>query len=163
MGEILTTQEASAKPLANFLKKKDRTPVDPSVARTIQVPAIFYWENTEKGISYMMTMAFRWKGQKYGMSYEINDDNRNHIDIMRKKLFAVVKETMDVIVHHGAKVLDSLGNIDPRKVNEQEALRFWADPLWAKRVAAFNKMVKVAPITSKKAVAIGLLDKPEKI
>ena len=40
----------------------------------------------------MMTMAFRWKGQKYGMSYEINDDNRNHIDIMRKNCSRLSKK-----------------------------------------------------------------------
>ena len=80
----------------------------------------------------MMTMAFRWKGQKYGMSYEINDDNRNHIDIMRKKLFAVVKETMDVIVHHGAKVLDSLG-ISTREKSMNRSASFLGRPLWAKQ------------------------------
>lgn len=162
MGQLLTIQESEAKPLANFLKK-DKTPVDSVIARKIVIPPIWYWEDVEKGISHMMTMAFQRNGLNFGMSYEINDDNRDRIDIMRKKLFAVVKETMDAIVHHGQTILDSFGNIDPRKVHEAEALRFWADPLWAKRVAAFNKLVKIMPITKKKAIELGLLDKPKKI
>ncbi len=126
----------------------------------VQIPPIWYWEDVESGVSHMMTMAFRIHGLTFGMSYPIASDeatNQVKIGIMRKKLFAVVKESLDVLVHHGKKVLDDHGNIDPRKVNDEEAIRFKFDKDWDKKVAAFNKLVKIAPITKKKAIKLGLI------
>ena len=98
--------------------------------------------------------------KNFGMSYPIEDTNRVKLDILQKKLFWVVKESLDCLIHHGEKVLDMFGNIDPRKVNDEEALRFKYDPLWVKKVAAFNKLCKITPITKAKARSLGLLDKP---
>ena len=165
MAEHLIGQqdEVEKYPKANFAKA-DKTPVDPSIAKAIQIPPIYYWEDIENGVSGKMTMAFQWQGLSFGMSYEIEDDNFVKKEMMRKRLFGVVKESLDVLVHHGSKVLDwSTKNIDSVKVNEQEAIRFVYDPLWAKRVAAFNKLVRIAPITKKKAIKLGLLDAPKKI
>jgi hypothetical protein len=105
-----------------------------------------------------MTMAFKMFGMRFGMSYPIEDQNFVKIDMLRKKLFGVVKESLDVLVHHGKKGLDSRGNIDPRLVNDQEAIRFRLDEYWDKKVAAFNKLVRVAPITKEKAIKLGLLE-----
>ena len=126
---------------------------------SVQIPPIYYWEDVdEKGVSYMMTMAFRMFGMNFGQSYPLEDTNVVKIDILRKKLFNVVKESLDVLVHHGKKVLDDSGNIHPRLVNEQEAIRFKFDPYWEKKVAAFNKLVRIAPITKKQAVKLKLLE-----
>ena len=126
----------------------------------VVIPPLWYWEDVESGVSNMMTMAFRIHGLTFGMSYPIPSDvatNSVKVGIMRKKLFAVVKESLDVLVHHGKKVLDDHGNIDPRKVNDEEAIRFKFDKDWDKKVAAFNKLVRIAPITKRKAVKLGLI------
>ena len=126
----------------------------------VVIPPLWYCEDVESGVSSMMTMCFRIHGLTFGMSYPIpsaDGTNAVKIGIMRKKLFAVVKESLDVLVHHGKKVLDDHGNIDPRKVNDEEAIRFKFDKDWDKKVAAFNQLVKIAPITKKKAKALGLV------
>jgi len=126
----------------------------------VVIPPLWYWETVEGGISNLMTMAFKIHGLTFGMSYPIGSDeatNQVKVDMMRKKLFAVVKESLDVLVHHGKKVLDDHGNIDPRKVNDEEAIRFKYDKDWDKKVAAFNQLVRILPITKKKALKLGLI------
>jgi hypothetical protein len=125
----------------------------------IVIPPIYYWEDVENGVSGKMTMAFQILGMTFGMSYPIEDQNIVKIKILRSKLFRVVKESLDVLIHHGEKVLDLFGNIDPRMVNNEEAIRYRYDRDWNKKVAAFNQLVRVAPITRKKAIKLGLLDK----
>ena len=143
--------------------KKENIAVSPELLSRmeIKIPPIYYWEEVVNGTSEMMTMAFQMFGRNFGMSYPIEDTNRVKIDIMQKKLFWIVKESLDILIHHGEKVLDMFGNIDPRKVNDEEAIRFKYDPLWIQKVAAFNKLVKIAPITKQKAYSLGLLDKPK--
>ena len=143
--------------------KKENIAVSPELmARMeIKIPPVFYWENVVNGKSEMMTMAFQMFGRNFGMSYPIEDTNRVKLDILQKKLFAVVRETLDVLLHHGEKVLDMFGNIDFKKVQDEEAIRFKYDPLWVKKVAAFNKLCKITPITKAKARSLGLLDKPK--
>lgn len=160
---IIGSGKNTSKPLAPFAKK-EKIYVPPAIMSeaSIRIPPIWYWEDVVDGVSVMMTMAFKHKNMNYGMSYPLDGEkNVVKIDIMRKKLFAVVKESLDVIVHHGDKVLDSFGNIDPRLVNDQEAIRFKYDKDWDKKVAAFNRLVRVAPITKKKAITLGLLDQPK--
>jgi len=129
----------------------------------IQIPPIYYWEDVNAdGTSSLMTMAFKWHGLCWGMSMPIDEDqNFVKIEMLRKKLYSYVKATCDVLVHHGEKVLDRDGNIDPRLVNDEEAIRYRYDKDWDKKVAAFNSLVRVAPITKKKAVKLGLLDEPK--
>lgn len=131
-----------AAPVANFAKK-EKVSIPASLLKTINIPPIFYWEDVQDGKSYLMTMAFQWHGQNYGLSYPISDDSDRSIDIMRRKLFAVVKETLDVLIHHGTKVVDQYGNVNPKLVNDEEAIRYRLDPMWRERVAAFNKLVRV--------------------
>lgn len=95
------------------------------------------------------------------MAYPIEDQNFVKIDMQRKKLFNVVKESLDVLLHHGTQILDMTGNIDPNLVHEQEAIRWKHDQYWHKKVAAFNKLVRIKPITSAEAIKLGLLDKPQ--
>mgnify|MGYP001577335739 CR=1 FL=1 len=156
MGEIITKE--SSQPLALFAKK-EQIYVPPSMLGEMRVliPNIFYWEDVENGVSCKMTMAFKMHGRLFGMSYPIEDTNFVKIDMLRKKLFAVVKESLDVLVNHGVKVLDSFGNIDLRLVNEQEAIRFKYDKYWDKKVAAFNQLVRIAPITRAKAIKMKLV------
>lgn len=156
MSEILTKQP---EPVAKFAKK-EQVAVPPAILSnmTIQIPPLYYWEDVVDGKSVLMTMAFKIRKRCFGLSFAIEDDNFVKIDMLRKKLFAVVKESMDALVHHGDQVLDSFGNIDPRLVNEQEAIRFKYDKFWDKKVAAFNKLVRIAPITRDKAIKLGLLD-----
>ena len=157
---------AEKKGPAAFAKKEDVDLTD-SVGQKVMdglrtvIPPIYYWEDVENGKSVMMTMAFKILGKNYGMAYPIEDQNAVKIDIQRKKLFAVVKESLDVLLHHGDKILDMFGNIDPALVNDAEAFRWKNDQHWPKKVAAFNKLVRIAPITSSKAIELGLLDKPQ--
>jgi len=159
---IIGSGKSTSEPLANFAKK-ERVVVPDSILSDMRVviPPIFYWEDVEGGVSYKMTMAFQWHGMNYGMSYEIEDQNRVRIEMLRKKLFRIVKESLDVLVHHKNNVLDAGGNIDPRLVNDEEAIRYRYDKDWDKKVAAFNSLVRVAPITKKKAIKLGLLDEPK--
>lgn len=159
---IIGSGKEGSEPVANFAKK-EQVAVPSGVLSQMQVviPPLYYWEEVVDGQSVMMTMAFKMFGRNYGMSYPLNgEDNVVRLDIMRKKLFAVVKESLDVLVHHGMKVLDVFGNIDPRLVNDEEAIRFRYDPHWKEKVAAFNKLVRIAPITKKAAIRMKLLDEP---
>ena len=150
--------EKSTKPVANFAKKENvEIPVDILGEMRIVIPPIYYWEDVVLGQSTKMTMAFKILGSVYGLSYPIEEDNAVKINIARKKLFNTVKESLDVLVHHGKKVLDSFGNINPRLVNDEEAIRYKFDQLWNKRVVAFNKLVRIKPITRKEALKLGLL------
>src|SRR3972149_5420246 len=129
--------EKSTKPVANFAKKENvEIPVDILGEMKIVIPSIYYWEDVVLGQSTKMTMAFKILGSVYGLSYPIEEDNAVKINIARKKLFNTVKESLDVLVHHGKKVLDSFGNINPRLVNDEEAIRYKFDQLWNKRVVA---------------------------
>lgn len=156
---IIGTGGKGAAPVANFAKKDSEIHVPQAIMgeMSVQIPPLYYWEDVEGGQSVLMTMAFKIHGRNFGMSYEIDDNNFVKKDMLRGKLFRVVKESLDVLVHHGTKVLDNFGNIDPVLVNDQEAIRYKLDPHWDKKVAAFNKLVKIAPITKKKAVELGLL------
>lgn len=142
--------------------QKEKIYVPPSMLENIKIkiPPIYYWEdvNTD-GTSNMMTMAFKWRGQAWGMAMEIEDQNYVKVEMLRKKLFSYVKSTLDVLLHHGEKILDRYGNIDPRLVNNEEAIRYKYDKDWDKKVAAFNTLVRVCPITKKQAVKMKLVDK----
>lgn len=157
---IIGSGKETAEPLANFAKKeKVAVPLDIFSDMRVRIPPIWYWEDVNAdGTSSLMTMAFQFRGMNYGLSYPIEDTNSVKIDIMRKKLFAVIKDSLDALVHHGTKILDSGGNIDPRLVNDEEAIRFRLDKHWDKKVAAFNKLVRVAPITKKKAIKLKLIN-----
>jgi hypothetical protein len=159
MSDIITNLN-TPQPKANF-SKKEKVAIPDSILGEMRVviPNIFYWEDVYDGKSEKMTMAFKMFGHCFGMSYPIEDTNVVKIDILRKKLFGVVKESLDVLVHHDEKVLDMFGNIDPRLVNDEEVIHFKYDKYWDKKVAAFNHLVRVAPITRKKAEELGLLDK----
>ena len=148
---MLTKPEQFAK------KEKIEVPGEMLESMSVVIPPVYYWEDVENGKSVLMTMAFQMFGANFGQSYPIEDTNVVKLDIMRKKLFATVKESLDVLVHHGTKVLDAGGNIDPQAVNEEEAVRFKHDPFWDKKVAAFNQLVRIAPITKAKAEELGLL------
>ena len=98
-------------------------------------------------------------GRDFGMTYPIEDGaTMKQIELLRGKLFAVVKDSLDSLVHHGEKVLDSFGQIDPRLVNDEEAIRFKYDKDWDKKVAAFNQLVRVKPITKVEANKLKLIN-----
>ncbi|MDZ4210036.1 MAG: hypothetical protein U1C56_02550 [Candidatus Curtissbacteria bacterium] len=157
MSEILL-ETKEEQPVANFAKKeKIAVPADILSQVMVQIPPVYYWEDVEDGQSVKMTMAFKIHGLNFGMSYPIEDNNVVKIRILRHKLFAVVKESLDVLLHHGTKILDANGIIDIRLVNEQEAIRYRYDKYWDKKVAAFNQLVKIAPITKKRALKLGLI------
>lgn len=147
--------------MPKFAKKEKEEKIDPVIESQVRVtiPPIYYWEDVHNGKSFLMTMAFKWKGQNWGESYPIEDEDDDAIiSKHRQMLFGRVKETLDVLLHHGTKVLDSHGNIDPRLVNDEEAIRWKHDPHWQQKVAAFNKLVRIAPITRDRAVQLKLVD-----
>ena len=162
---ILPGQEGKPAPQLNehgtekFIRKEEIY-VPPAMMSNmrIQIPPVYYWEDVEaSGGSSMMTMAFQLGGRSWGMSMPIEDQNFVKIEMLRKKLYSYVKATLDVLVHHGDKVLDRNGEIDPRLVNDEEAIRYRFDQHWDKKVAAFNSLVRVQPITRKKAQKLKLL------
>jgi len=157
MTDILTSTKEE-KPVANFAKK-EKIYVPPEILNNVSIiiPPIYYWEDVVDGQSVQMTMAFKMFGGNYGMSFPIEDNNVVRIKILRSKLFKIVKESLDVLLHHGNKIIDANGNIDPRLVNDEEALRFRYDKYWQKKVEAFNQLVRIAPITRKKAIKLGLI------
>ncbi len=157
---IIGSGKETAAPLKNFAKKEQiAVPSDILGNMSVQIPPIWYWEDVNAdGTSSLMTMAFKMFGRQFGLSYSIEDNNFVKIEMLRKRLFAVVKESLDVLVHHGEQVLDAFGNINPTLVNEQEAIRWRYDKNWDKKVAAFNKLVRVAPITKAKAVKMKLVN-----
>src|SRR3990167_3990861 len=155
----IVTGTGEARPLVNFLKKEKPKKVDSSVLKGIVIPYVYYWEDVEGGKSLRMTMAFRILGRDFGMTYPIEDGaTMKQIELLRGRLFAVVKDSLDSLVHHGEKVLDSFGQIDPRLVNDEEAIRFKYDKDWDKKVAAFNQLVRVKPITKVEANKLKLIN-----
>jgi hypothetical protein len=153
-------QEAE-KPVAEFAKKNDiYIPSGVMAEAKVMIPPVYYWEDVVSGKSVLMTMAFQIYGLSFGMSFEIDEavgENVVKKNMLRQKLFVRVKQSLDVLLHHGRKILDRFGNIDMNLVKEQEALRYKYDQHWQAKVAAFNKLVKIAPITREKAKQLGLL------
>lgn len=141
-------------------KENEILSLDTDVTNQMRViiPPIYYWEDVVDGKSILMTMAFKWRNQNWGISFPIDTENFVTISMQRKKLFLQIKQTLDVLIHHGEKVVDRNGNIDPAAVNEQEAIRFKYDKRWGQKVAAFNHLVRVAPITKKKALAMKFVE-----
>ena len=123
----------------------------------VKIPPLYYWEDVFEGKSQLMTMAFTHRGGYYGYSYPNEDENMVMRQILRKRLFNRMSETMDVVLHHGEKVMDRDGNIDPRLVNDQEAIRAFYDKNWKYKVAAFRKLIKINPITKKQAKQLKLI------
>lgn len=125
----------------------------------IKVPTIYFWKEIYNDKPTIMTAAFRWRGICFGESFPVDDTKFYNI---RKKgdknrLIEKVKEALDVVVHHGAKVLDSSGNINQKKVNDAEAERFWLDKNWRNKVIALRKVMLVKDITREQAVKLNLL------
>lgn len=121
----------------------------------IQVPLLFYWEDEIVGI---MTCAFKWKGQNFGLSFPLEKNlTRRRMD--KKKLVAQVRDTLDMLWHHGKDILDRNGNVDYRIVNDKEAAHAFRDKDWISKVAFVRSVLKnaVKDITREQAVRLGLL------
>ena len=126
----------------------------------IRVPTIYFWEESYNDKPTIMTAAFKWKGVCFGESFPIDDTKLSTVrkKADKNKLIEKVKEALDVLIHHGKRVLDDGdGNIDPRKVNDAEAERFYLDPGWRDKVIALRQIMLVRKITREQAVQLGLL------
>ena len=120
------------------------------------VPPIYFWMEEYNGEPTIMTAAVRWNGMNFGLSFPVEKNvARRNMD--KKKLVTHLKEVVSVLVLHGKKVLDKYNQIDPRLVNDEEAARYYLDPLWDKNIAAVNKLMKVKDITMKEAKRLKLL------
>lgn len=126
-------------------------PIQPTM-----VLPVYFWIDEYNGKPEVMTAAVRWKGLNFGLSFPV-DENKVRCNMDKKKLVAHLKEIVSVLVLHGEKVLDKHKQIDPRLVNDQEAVRWKFDPSWDKHVQAVNKLTKVKEITREDAVKLGLL------
>jgi len=124
----------------------------------IVVPNIYFWMEEYQGQPTIMTAAFRWKSEVYGLSYPA-DSNAVQRKVDKKTLINNVKATLDTLVHHGISILNINKNIDYSKVRDAEANRFWLDPLWKKKIEAFNKTVLIKKITREEAVQLKFLSK----
>lgn len=120
------------------------------------VPSIYVWIEEYNGEPTIMTAAVRWEGMNFGLSFPINENVvRRNMD--KKKLTIHMKEIVSVLTLHGRKVLDNSNQINPRLVNDQEAIRWKLDPIWDKRVNAVNKLTKIKEITKEEAKKLKLL------
>ena len=103
-----------------------------------------------------MTAAVQWNKMNFGLSFPV-DENIVRRNMDKKKLITHMKEVVSVLVLHGKNILDSFNQINPKLVNEQEAVRWYLDPLWDKRINAVNKLIKIKDITREEAVRLKLL------
>jgi len=124
-----------------------------NIETSIIIPNIYCWEDDMSG---KLVAAFRWKGEVWGLSYDrVENVARRNMDW--KYLKDSLKETLDILVHHGKKAFDSHGNIDAQKVMDEEAIRDKYDKIWQNRVIAFNKVVKFKMITKEEAFKLNLI------
>ena len=114
---------------------------------------IYYWEDADKMNAYAKT-----KYGIYGLSFYL-PQNPVRKRINKKQLLARVKDTLDVIVHHGLEVLDRDGNVNMKKVNNAEARRFWMDKDWKKKVDTVRKFIEIKEINESEAKLLGIIDK----
>jgi hypothetical protein len=119
------------------------------------VPDLVYWKEEYEGSLTSHTVAFKWRGMLFGETWPIEDEMRVNWD--RRRLIMKVKEALDVLVHHGKEALDSMGNVDPRLVADQEAIRLKRDPIWRERILALEKVLRIKDITREEAVKMGYL------
>ena len=124
--------------------------------QSILVPPIYFWVEEYNEKPTIMTVAVRWESMNFGLSFPV-DENKVRAKMDSKKLLGHMKEVVSVLVLHGRKVLDKFNQIDPRLVNDEEAIRWKLDPLWDKRVSAVNKLMKIKDITKDDAAKLKLL------
>ena len=119
----------------------------------LDIPVIFYWEDEQVSV---MTAAFKWKGKNFGLSFNL-DSNIKRNEMNKRQLLFRVGATLDLLLHHGNKILDSDGNLNKEKVDDVEARKFWLDKDWAKQVAFVNKILRTKDITKERAKKLKLL------
>lgn len=124
--------------------------------QSILVPPIYFWVEEYNGKPTVMTAAVRWNNMNFGLSFPIAE-NFVRMNMDKKKLVTHLKEVVSVLVLHGKTVLDGFSQIDPRLVNDQEAIRWKFDPVWDRRVNTVNRLMKVKDITKDKAVELELI------
>lgn len=124
--------------------------------QSILVPPIYFWVEEYNGKPTIMTAAVRWENMNFGLSFPVNE-NKVWAKIDSKKLITHMKEVVSVLVLHGRKVLDKYNQLDPRLINDEEAIRWKLDPVWDKRVNTVNKLMRVKDITRDEAVKLKLL------
>lgn len=120
------------------------------------VPPIYFWIEEYNGKPTIMIAAVRWANMNFGLSFPVNE-NKVWAKIDSKKLITHMKEVVSVLVLHGRKVLDKYNQLDPRLINDEEAIRWKLDPIWDKRVNAVNKLMRIKDITREEAVKLKLL------
>lgn len=139
-------------------------PTDTLKTFNIVVPDIFFWveyDQTEKPTH--MTCAFTYNSKRYGPlqfgeTWPIDKDwSKVSRRTFEKKLMGKMVESLDLLVHHGDRILDSDGNIHPVRANDAEAERFFLDKNWGDRIGAFAKIVRVKAINKAKAIELGLI------
>lgn len=128
----------------------------------IFVPDIFFWieyDLMEKPVC--MTAAFTYNSKKlgaiqFGETWQIDKDwSKISRRTYEKKLMGKMVETLDILTHHGDKILDAEGNINTRLLNDMEAERFYLDKNWSDRLGAFAQVVRVKVIGFTKAKELG--------
>jgi hypothetical protein len=136
---------------ANF--KKPDVPIigKTPTKKKINIPVIFYWEEQDR-----MTAAFKIQGTCFGESLLL-EENKVLNRVNKQKLIQKIKDTLDLLVHHGKKILNSDGSINMETVNDMEAERFWLDKNWAKNVEALKEAMTVEVINRGQAIKLGLL------
>lgn len=120
------------------------------------VPNIYFWAEEYGGKPTIMTSAVRWNGMNFGLSFPA-DENNTQFNIDKKKLITHMKEIVSVLSLHGKRILDKNNQIDPKLINNEEALHWKMDPLWNERVKVVNKLMRVKEITKEEAIKLKLL------
>ena len=132
---------------------KKKAVVNPIGATKVFVPTIYVWEDRKNG---EIIGAFEWQGSTYGLSFDYEMD-RSQRERDKKQLKIRLRDTLDLLIHHGRRVMDSRGNINPNAVMQVEADRYFADPFWKERVKAFRRVCRIKEITKDEAIKLNLL------
>ncbi len=130
--------------------------MEPLLNEKIMVPPIYFWLDIEEEKPVLMTAAVQWKGRNFGLSFPV-DENKVRAQMASKKLITHMREIVSVLTLHGEKVLDSDFQIDPLKVNDQEAIHWKMDPQWTRKVLAVRQLTKVRDITKQAAINLKLV------
>ena len=135
----------------NFAKKENIKPSDLKTVGAVNVPPVYFWLDiglNDKPV--LMTAAVMWNGMKFGLSFPV-DENKVRARMDSSKLIVHMREVASVLALHGKEVLGNDNQLDMKKINEQEAIRFKFDPSWRTRTRAVDALIRVKDITKEQA------------
>jgi len=113
------------------IEKKGRVVVEDVQPEKLSDWIIYLWFSKHTAVYYA---AARAEGQIWGSGFKAEKEKLKDTDTKthwkaRKSAVVAVNNTLNVLEMYGKKVLDSKGNIDGKKVRDQERLHSWFQAL----------------------------------